>query len=352
MQVGLIGAGNMARALARGWGDPVLVSDGGSGRAKALADELGGEALDSNVAVADRADLVVLCHKPAQFTTVAAETRGSRQGGRVGAQRDRHREAARGVRRARCSGSCRTLRSRSAAGSICYAPEREVDAALEGEVLELFGRLGTVVEVPERLMPAAGAVVGVGPAYQALLVEAQVDAAVRHGLAAGLAGRLVAETMAGTAALLHTRDYDTLAVRREVASPGGTTARGLAALERGGVRPAFQDAIDAVVGSGLLMLVAAVTRGDIANYVQALFLVYILLIFVYILLNMMFSLGLRPPYSRYMDAIMNFLRDVCEPYLKIFRRFIPPIGMFDLTPMIAIIVLYIVRTVVVNLISG
>ena len=100
------------------------------------------------------------------------------------------------------------------------------------------------------------------------------------------------------------------------------------------------------------MVLAALTRGDIANYVQALFLVYILLIFVYILLNMMFSLGLRPPYSRWTDAIMNFLRDVCEPYLKIFRRFIPPIGMFDLTPMIAIILLYIVQTIVVNAIRG
>ena len=96
----------------------------------------------------------------------------------------------------------------------------------------------------------------------------------------------------------------------------------------------------------------AITRGDIANYVEALFLVYILLIFVYILLNMMFSLGLRPPYSRWVDAIMNFLRDVCEPYLRIFRRFIPPIGMFDLTPMIAIILLYVVETLVVNAIRG
>ena len=101
-----------------------------------------------------------------------------------------------------------------------------------------------------------------------------------------------------------------------------------------------------------MMALAAITRNDVANYVQAVFLVYILLIFVYILLNMMFSLGLRPPYSRFVDSVMNFLRDVCEPYLKIFRRFIPPIGMFDLTPMIAIIVLYIVRTIVVNLISG
>jgi YggT family protein len=100
------------------------------------------------------------------------------------------------------------------------------------------------------------------------------------------------------------------------------------------------------------MVLAEITRGDIANYVQALFLVYILLIFVYILLNMMFSLGLRPPYSRWTDAVMNFLRDVCEPYLRIFRRFIPPIGMFDLTPMIAIILLYIVQTIVVNAIRG
>jgi pyrroline-5-carboxylate reductase len=53
--------------------------------------------------------------------------------------------------------------------------------------------------------------------------------------------------MAGTAALLVARDYDTLAVRREVTSPGGSTARGLRALERGGVRAAFQDAIDAVL---------------------------------------------------------------------------------------------------------
>jgi YggT family protein len=101
-----------------------------------------------------------------------------------------------------------------------------------------------------------------------------------------------------------------------------------------------------------MTVLGAITRGDIANYVEALFLVYILLIFVYILLNMMFSLGLRPPYSRWVDAVMNFLRDVCEPYLKIFRRFIPPIGMFDLTPMIAIILLYVVETLVVNAIRG
>jgi pyrroline-5-carboxylate reductase len=60
----------------------------------------------------------------------------------------------------------------------------------------------------------------------------------------------VTETLAGTAELLRNRDYDTLAVRREVTSPGGTTARGLAALERRGIRTAFSDALDAVLGEG------------------------------------------------------------------------------------------------------
>jgi uncharacterized protein YggT (Ycf19 family) len=99
-------------------------------------------------------------------------------------------------------------------------------------------------------------------------------------------------------------------------------------------------------------VLGVLTRGDVANYVDALFTVYIVLIFIYILLNWVFSMGMRVPYSRYSDAILNFLRDVVEPYLRIFRRFIPPIGMFDLSPIIAIILLYFVRTIVVNAIAG
>jgi YggT family protein len=100
------------------------------------------------------------------------------------------------------------------------------------------------------------------------------------------------------------------------------------------------------------MILLALTRVDVANYVDALFEVYIVLIFVYILVNLLFSFGMRTPYSRWSDALLNFLRDVCEPYLRIFRRFIKPIGMFDLSPMIAIIVLVFVRAIVSRLISG
>jgi YggT family protein len=100
------------------------------------------------------------------------------------------------------------------------------------------------------------------------------------------------------------------------------------------------------------VIALASTRSDIAGYVDALFLVYIIIIFVYILLNMMFSLGMRTPYSRWSDAILTFLRDVSEPYLRIFRRFIPTVGMFDFSPILAIIVLVILRTVIHSLING
>ena len=237
----------MARALARGWGEPVLCSDSGSGRAAALVAELGGRAA-SNVEVAKEAELVVLCHKPYQLAEVAAE---------IG-------DHVRAVASVLGATSTQALQDAYPSAQVfrlvpntpvevrqgvtCYTPAERVDAELERSVLELFERVGTVVTLEERLMGIANSVTGVGPAYQALLAEAQVDAAVRHGLKPGLASQLVAQTMSGTAALLAVRDYDTLAVRREVTSPGGSTARGLDALERAGIRGAFQAAMDRVAG--------------------------------------------------------------------------------------------------------
>src|SRR3954451_22159400 len=73
MKVGLIGSGNMARGMARGWGRPVLCTDVLTARAQALVDELGGKVLGSNAELAQQADVVVLCHKPAGLAAVAAE---------------------------------------------------------------------------------------------------------------------------------------------------------------------------------------------------------------------------------------------------------------------------------------
>ena len=97
-------------------------------------------------------------------------------------------------------------------------------------------------------MAVAGACSGVGPAYWALLAEAGSTPAIRRGLPARGAPTLVIETMAGAAALLREHGGDTLAMRRAVTSPGGSTARGLAALERGGVRAALARRDGRVVG--------------------------------------------------------------------------------------------------------
>jgi YggT family protein len=91
---------------------------------------------------------------------------------------------------------------------------------------------------------------------------------------------------------------------------------------------------------------------DIANYVSDLFGVYIAMILIYILANLVFAFGLRPGYSRGLDLLLGFLREVCEPYLRIFRRLIPGMGMMDFSPIIGIIVLGVLRSIVVSLIRG
>ena len=86
---------------------------------------------------------------------------------------------------------------------------------------------------------------------------------------------------------------------------------------------------------------------SITTFLYVFTFVYTLTIFLYILTS-----WLRLPYSPTLNRIQRFLYDVCEPYLRLFRRFIPPLGAFDFSPIIGIFVLYIVRTLVVNAISG
>jgi pyrroline-5-carboxylate reductase len=248
MQVGLVGSGNMARGMVRGWGRPVLCTDVLPGRAEALAQEVGGEAVASNAELARRADLVVLCHKPAQLEDVAAEIRDDAKAvasilGGVPLADVKAAYPGRPVYRFLPSTPVE-LRQ----GVVVRAEDAEQDRALDEQVLALFAELGLLVEVADGLVDAAMGLMSCAPAYVALLAEAQVDAGVRHGLPPDKAAEMVVQTFAGTAALLRERGNDTLAVRREVTSPGGSTARGLAALERAGVRAAFHDALDAVLG--------------------------------------------------------------------------------------------------------
>jgi pyrroline-5-carboxylate reductase len=256
MDIGLIGCGNMARAMARGWGRPVLCFDPVLERAQALAQETGGEALGSGAEVAARADLVVLCHKPAQLGQVARELAPAARAVAsilaatpLSALKDAYPDIP--VYRFLPS-----LPAEVRGGAIVQAADPQIDpgtrlsadAATDRQVRELFSELGTLVVLEDSLVDVAMGLMSCAPAYVALVAEAQVDAGTRRGISPAQASVLVTATLAGTAELLRQRDYDTLAVRREVASPGGLTARGLAALERGGLRAAFDDALDAVLG--------------------------------------------------------------------------------------------------------
>jgi pyrroline-5-carboxylate reductase len=250
MKIGLIGCGNMARALARGWGKPVLCADPVAERAQALAAEVGGEALASNAEVAERAELLVLCHKPAQLQMVAGEV-GS------GAKAVASILAATPLTSLREAYPDRpvyrfipSLPVEVRQGAVVQAAGPQQDAALDAAVCELFAELGTLVVLDDGLVDVAMGLMSCAPAYVALVAEAQIDAGVRKGIPAAQGAELVVQTLAGTAELLRRRDNDTVAVRREVASPGGLTARGLDALERAGLRAAFSDALDAVLGDG------------------------------------------------------------------------------------------------------
>jgi YggT family protein len=95
------------------------------------------------------------------------------------------------------------------------------------------------------------------------------------------------------------------------------------------------------------MLIAS-ARTQIADYLSTLIYVYTLLIILYIVIQLLFSVGIRPSYSRALDAVLNFLREICEPFLRIFRRVLPSFGGFDFSPILAIFTLQIINAIVVN----
>jgi pyrroline-5-carboxylate reductase len=256
--VGLIGAGNMAGALARGWAaatagpDEMLFSDADESRSRLLAEEVGGRVAGSNRELAETSDVIVLAMKPGALAPVAEDVRVAVSERSLPVVSILGATAIAAIERALGSDTpvlrfMPNVAAEVRQGTFCYVAGAALDTRTERDLLDLFGLLGELVEVEERLMEAATAITGCGPAFMALVVEALTDAGVEQGLTAVQASRLAVNTMAGSAALLAARRDDAPSVRRQVTSPGGVTAAGLAALERSGVRAAFADAVDAVV---------------------------------------------------------------------------------------------------------
>ena len=238
MIVGFVGSGSMAAAMARGWAgefEGMLFSDSGSGRAAELAGELGGEAV-SNAEIGARADLVVLAVKPAMLAEVAPELAEAKVVvSLLGATSLAAIAAA--FPRSEAHRVMPNVAVEVGRGVLCVSGP---PSPVVREKLEL---LGQVVELPDEDFDAATAVMGCSPAYLALAVEAIAEAGAEDGLDRDMARRLVVEAAAGTAELLRTQSP--AAVRKAVASPGGSTEAGLGALEAEGAPAAFKAAVRA-----------------------------------------------------------------------------------------------------------
>ncbi len=105
-------------------------------------------------------------------------------------------------------------------------------------------------------------------------------------------------------------------------------------------------------GNAVSVVFAASARQEVADFVAALFFVYSLVLVAWIVVSLVLSLGLRIPYARWSSAVISFLQDVSEPFLRIFRRLGLQFGPLDLSPIVALLVLGVVGNIIVNLIAG
>lgn len=246
----------MAAALALGWSsaetgpDSIVLSDLDADRAKSLAERSRARTAGSNRELAEVADVLVLATKPAALGSVAEETRVTVHDRDLPVVSILGATSTATVEQAFGEGTAvlrfmPNVAAEVRAGTFCYAPGSSIDDGTMRSLLDLFGLLGDLIRVEERLMDAATAISGCGPAFFALVVESLTDAGVKEGLDSRQAAQLALTTMAGTAELL--RHRDAVSLRRAVTSPGGVTAAGVARLEEYKVRAAFGAAVESVV---------------------------------------------------------------------------------------------------------
>jgi pyrroline-5-carboxylate reductase len=247
VKIGFIGAGSMATGLARGMAEPALVYDPDSERALRLAGDIGGEVATSNADLAERCDLVVLSHKPAQLDEVADQMDGAADALAsivAAVSIDRLEAAYPGVPIYRLVPNIPVEVGRGVFG---YSAGSHASEGPLEELMLMLGRCGTVMELDEPLLEPAMAIMSCGPAFMAVVVEALAEAGAKHGLDRRQATRLVVETMAGSAAYLDANDLDPVELRNRVATPGGVTEKGLGVLDERGLPAALGAAVDLVV---------------------------------------------------------------------------------------------------------
>ena len=254
--IGFLGAGQMATALARGWlaaglldPEASLASDPFPEARSRFQEATGVRTTADNLRVVEACDVVVLAVKPQTMTALLAEVRP--------ATADRHlvvsiaagitlRQLAEGLgpdrRLVRVMPNTPCLVCASAAGFAAGPAAQPEDVERVGR---LFNAVGRAFAVPEHLLDAVTGLSGSGPAFVYVMIEALSDGGVRMGLPRDVATALAAQTVLGAARMVLETKQHPGALKDAVTSPGGTTIAGLHALERGGLRAALMDAVEA-----------------------------------------------------------------------------------------------------------
>jgi pyrroline-5-carboxylate reductase len=255
-RIGFLGAGKMATALARGWlaaglvtADRILASDPLPQAREAFTADSGLRGTADNREVVSGSDVLVLAVKPQSMAALLAEVRP--------AVTPRHlfvsiaagvplKQLADGlgpeIRLVRVMPNTPCLVGASASG---YTPGPTATADDVALVDRLLNAVGRAFRVPENLLDAVTGLSGSGPAFVYVIIEALSDGGVRVGLPRDVATALAAQTVLGSAKMVLETGQHTGTLKDAVASPGGTTIAGLHALERGGLRAALIDAVEA-----------------------------------------------------------------------------------------------------------
>jgi pyrroline-5-carboxylate reductase len=254
-RIAFLGGGRMAEALIRALCDggltqpsQVVASDVLEARRTALA-ALGLRAVAANREAVAGAELVVLAVKPQDVATVLDDVRDAMPPGclvvsiaagvTIGAIEARLPEGTPVVR------VMPNTPVQVGAGAAGVAGGRHATAEHVEKVLRIFNAAGRAVAVPEKLLDAVTGLSGSGPAYVCLIIEALADGGVKEGLPRDVALTLATQTVLGTAKLLQETGLHPAQWKDMVASPGGTTIAGLAALESGAVRGALIACVEA-----------------------------------------------------------------------------------------------------------
>jgi pyrroline-5-carboxylate reductase len=255
-RIGFLGAGKMATALARAWinaglvtKDRILASDPLAAARQSFQAETGAASSEDNHAVVAGSGVLLLAVKPQSMATLLKEIRPSVTPRHLlisiaaGVPLRQLGEALGPDRRLiRVMPNTPCLVGVSATG---YCPDAAATAEDVALVDQLFNAVGRAYRLPEHLLDAVTGLSGSGPAFVYVMIEALSDGGVRMGLPRDVATALAAQTVLGSAKMVLETGIHPGALKDMVASPGGTTIAGLHALERGGVRGALIDAVEA-----------------------------------------------------------------------------------------------------------